>query len=117
MQLPLTEADTLFAELLQDLPPETAQMARDFKAFVGRVSVACGEIPGLMPTPLGRRLPAGQPPPQQATSACGDSCPLSAGAPLPRSLLLPSRGLFTRHLRPGRHAEQQHLAQGPHVIR
>lgn len=34
MQLPLTDADTLFAELLQDLPPETAQMARDFKAFV-----------------------------------------------------------------------------------
>ena len=34
MQLPLTDADTLFEELLQDLPPETAQMARDFQAFV-----------------------------------------------------------------------------------
>ena len=34
MQLPLTDADTLFAELLQDLPPETAQRARDFQAFV-----------------------------------------------------------------------------------
>ena len=34
MQLPLTDADTLFAELLQDLPPETAQMARDFQACV-----------------------------------------------------------------------------------
>jgi hypothetical protein len=34
MQLPLTDAETLFAELVQDLPPETEQMARDFKAFV-----------------------------------------------------------------------------------
>src|SRR5215510_8330897 len=34
MQLPLTAPDTLFEELLQDLPPETAQMAREFKAFV-----------------------------------------------------------------------------------
>src|SRR5438105_9474364 len=34
MQLPLTDPDTLFEELLQDLPPETAQMAREFKAFV-----------------------------------------------------------------------------------
>jgi hypothetical protein len=34
MQLPLTDADTLFEELLQDLPPETEQMARNFKAFV-----------------------------------------------------------------------------------
>ena len=34
MQSPLTEADTLFEELLQDLPPETAQLAREFKAFV-----------------------------------------------------------------------------------
>src|SRR6516225_6597965 len=34
MQLPLTDPDTLFEELLQDLPPETAQMARVFKAFV-----------------------------------------------------------------------------------
>ena len=34
MQLPLTDPDTLFEELLQDLPPETAQMARAFKAFV-----------------------------------------------------------------------------------
>ena len=34
MQLPLTDPDTLFEDLLQDLPPETAQMAREFKAFV-----------------------------------------------------------------------------------
>jgi hypothetical protein len=38
MQLPLTDPDTLFEELLQDLPPETVQMAREFKAFVGIVS-------------------------------------------------------------------------------
>ena len=34
MQLPLTDPDPLFEELLQDLPPETVQMARAFKAFV-----------------------------------------------------------------------------------
>jgi Transposase DDE domain len=34
MQLPLTDPDTLFEELLQDLPAETGQMARAFKAFV-----------------------------------------------------------------------------------
>jgi hypothetical protein len=34
MQLPLTDPDTLFEELLQDLPTETVQMARAFKAFV-----------------------------------------------------------------------------------
>jgi hypothetical protein len=34
MQLPLTDPDTLFEELLQDLPPETTQMARECKAFV-----------------------------------------------------------------------------------
>jgi len=34
MQLPLTDPDTLFEELLQDLPAETMQMAREFKAFV-----------------------------------------------------------------------------------
>jgi hypothetical protein len=34
MQSPLTDADTLFEELLQDLPPETVQLAREFKAFV-----------------------------------------------------------------------------------
>jgi hypothetical protein len=34
MQLPLTDPDTLFAELLQDLPPETIPMAWEFKAFV-----------------------------------------------------------------------------------
>src|SRR5215471_2547408 len=34
MQSPLTDADTLFEELLQDLPPETVPLARDFKAFV-----------------------------------------------------------------------------------
>ncbi len=34
MQLPLTDPDTLFEELLQDLPPETAHMARECKAFV-----------------------------------------------------------------------------------
>src|SRR3989442_4510154 len=34
MQLPLTDPDTLFEELLQDLPPTTTHMAREFKAFV-----------------------------------------------------------------------------------
>ena len=34
MQLPLTDPDTLFEELLQDLPSETVHMARAFKAFV-----------------------------------------------------------------------------------
>ena len=34
MQFPLTDPDTLFEELLQDLPLETVQMAREFKAFV-----------------------------------------------------------------------------------
>ena len=34
MQMPPTEPDTLFADLLQDLPPETLAMARAFKAFV-----------------------------------------------------------------------------------
>jgi hypothetical protein len=34
MQLPLTDPDTLFEGLLQDLPPEASQMAREFKAFV-----------------------------------------------------------------------------------
>ena len=33
MQLPLTDPETLFEELLQDLPPTTMQRARDFKAF------------------------------------------------------------------------------------
>ncbi len=35
MQLPLTDPDTLFEELLQDLPAESVQMARACKAFVG----------------------------------------------------------------------------------
>ena len=34
MQSPLTDADTLFEELLQDLPAQTVSMAREFKAFV-----------------------------------------------------------------------------------
>jgi Transposase DDE domain len=34
MQLPLPDPDTLFEDLLQDLPPETIAMAREFKAFV-----------------------------------------------------------------------------------
>jgi len=34
MQLPLTDPETLFEALLQDLPPETIQMARECKAFV-----------------------------------------------------------------------------------
>ena len=34
MQLPSTDPNTLFEELLQDLPPMTVQMARAFKAFV-----------------------------------------------------------------------------------
>jgi len=34
MQVPLTEPDTLFEELLQNLPPETVELARECKAFV-----------------------------------------------------------------------------------
>src|SRR5262244_716906 len=34
MQLPLSDPDTLFEELLQDLPPATVQMSRECKAFV-----------------------------------------------------------------------------------
>jgi hypothetical protein len=34
MQLPLTDPDTLFEELLQDLPSDTVQRARTYKAFV-----------------------------------------------------------------------------------
>src|SRR4029450_11344918 len=34
MQLPLTDPDTLFEELLPDLPAESVQMARACKAFV-----------------------------------------------------------------------------------
>ena len=34
MQLPLTDPDTLFAELLQDLPPAVSELAREHKAFV-----------------------------------------------------------------------------------
>jgi hypothetical protein len=34
MPLPLTDPETLVEDLWQDLPPETAQMARACKAFV-----------------------------------------------------------------------------------
>jgi hypothetical protein len=34
MQMPPVDPDTLFADLLQDLPPETIAMARELKAFV-----------------------------------------------------------------------------------
>jgi hypothetical protein len=34
MQLPPPDPDTLFDDLLQDLPSETVTMAREFKAFV-----------------------------------------------------------------------------------
>jgi hypothetical protein len=34
MQLPLTDPDSLFEELLQDLPPEVSSLAREQKAFV-----------------------------------------------------------------------------------
>ena len=34
MQMPPPDADTLFEDLLQDLPLETVSMAREFKAFV-----------------------------------------------------------------------------------
>src|SRR5438128_1235 len=34
MQMPPQDPDTLFEDLLQDLPPETTAMAREFKAFV-----------------------------------------------------------------------------------
>ena len=39
MQLPLTEPETLFEELLQDLPAESVQMARACKAFVRATKV------------------------------------------------------------------------------
>jgi hypothetical protein len=34
MQMPPPDPDTLFEDLLQDLPAETTAMAREFKAFV-----------------------------------------------------------------------------------
>ena len=34
MQVPLTDPDTLFEELLQDLPAEVSQLARECKALV-----------------------------------------------------------------------------------
>jgi hypothetical protein len=34
MQMPPADPDTLFADLLQDLPWETVAMARECKAFV-----------------------------------------------------------------------------------
>jgi Transposase DDE domain len=34
MQMPPVDPDTLFEDLLQDFPPETTAMAREFKAFV-----------------------------------------------------------------------------------
>ena len=34
MQLPLTDPDTLCEDLVPDLPPETAHMAREFNACV-----------------------------------------------------------------------------------
>jgi hypothetical protein len=43
MQLPLTDPETLFEELLQDLPPETAPMARECKAFVRAKKVTTPE--------------------------------------------------------------------------
>jgi hypothetical protein len=44
MQLPLTDPDTLFEELLQDLPPETAHMGyvRSTCNFSHRVNVYDG---------------------------------------------------------------------------
>jgi hypothetical protein len=33
MQLPSPDPDTLFEDMLQDLPSETVEMARKFKAF------------------------------------------------------------------------------------
>jgi hypothetical protein len=43
MQLPSTDPDTLFEELLQDLLPTTVQMARAFKAFVRPKKVKTAE--------------------------------------------------------------------------
>jgi hypothetical protein len=43
MQLPLTDPDPLFEELLPDLPPETAQMARECQAFVRATKVKTPE--------------------------------------------------------------------------
>jgi hypothetical protein len=47
MQLPLTDPETLCEDLLQDLPPETAHMARAFNAFVRATK-------GKTPEPLWR---------------------------------------------------------------
>ena len=33
MQMPPADPDTLFDDLLPDLPPQTTAMAREFKAF------------------------------------------------------------------------------------
>ena len=43
MPLPLTDADTLFEQLLQDLPPETIQLAREFRALVRAKNVKTPE--------------------------------------------------------------------------
>ena len=45
IQLPLTDPATLFAELVQDLPAETMQMARACKAFVRAKKVKMNNWP------------------------------------------------------------------------
>ena len=53
MQLPLTDPDTLFEELLQDLPAETVQMARTFKALaLVPFDVICPPEPDFWTLPL-----------------------------------------------------------------
>ena len=55
MQLPLTDPDTLFEELLQDLSSETAHMAREFKAFARARKVTTPELhKGTLATPICR---------------------------------------------------------------
>jgi hypothetical protein len=40
---PAPDPDTIFAQLLQDLPPETAALAREFNAFAGGPVAALGQ--------------------------------------------------------------------------
>ena len=62
MQLPLPDPETLFEDLLQDLPPETIAMAREFKAFVRARKV---KTPQQQPASAKRTSPShvSRPPP------------------------------------------------------
>jgi hypothetical protein len=49
MQMPPADPDTLFDDLLQDLPAETIAMAREFKAFVRARKVKTPQQLGVFP--------------------------------------------------------------------